>query len=178
MKEKLRCFNIETDDIETINFENGMIEKIAEQYANEYDLKRFELVLNENIITVKDKFTGMYSYMGMKISLQPLEKDISFVVRPTNAPTYDDLQEQIKTLEELCEYAEKNSVLNDQLDRELIKRARLEDRIKKATKYARETLGFLENCFGRDDKEIRACIDIHRRYLEILEGEDNGNVKN
>lgn len=36
--------------------------------------------------------------------------------------------------EELCEYAKKNSVLNDQLDRELIKRARLEDKIKKITK--------------------------------------------
>ena len=64
---------------------------------------------------------------------------------------------------------EQNKILNDQLDRELIKRARLEDRIKKATKYAHETLGFLENCFGGDVKEIRACIDIHRRYLEILE---------
>ena len=59
------------------------------------------------------------------------------------------LKSQIKTLEkrnkeledgfkasteELCEYAEKNSILNDQIDRELIKRARLEDKIKKITK--------------------------------------------
>lgn len=94
MKEKLKLFKIEIDDIQNINFENGMLQKIARQYADEYDLKRLELVLNENIITAKDKFTGIHSYMGMRVSLEPLEKDISFIVRPTDKPTYDDLIKQ------------------------------------------------------------------------------------
>ena len=94
MKEKLKLFKIEIDDIENINFENGMLQKIARQYADEYDLKRLELVLNENIITAKDKFTGIHSYMGIRVSLEPLEKDISFIVRPTDKPTYDDLIKQ------------------------------------------------------------------------------------
>lgn len=94
MNEKLKLFKIEIDDIENINFENGMLQKIARQYADEFDLKRLELVLNENIITAKDKFTGIHSYMGMRVSLEPLEKDISFIVRPTDKPTYDDLQKQ------------------------------------------------------------------------------------
>ena len=74
MNEKLKLFEIELEDIENVDFENEMIQKIARKYSDEYDLKRLELVLNENIITAKDKFTGIHSYMGMKISLEPLEK--------------------------------------------------------------------------------------------------------
>lgn len=107
MNEKLKCFNIEVEDIENINFENGMIQQIARKISDEYDLKRFELVLNENIITAKDKFTGLHSYMGMKVSLEPLEKDISFIVRPTNEPTYDDLLLENKQLKHILDELEK-----------------------------------------------------------------------
>ena len=98
MNKKLRAFNIEIDDIETINFENGMLQQIARKCAEEYDLKRLELVLNGNIITAKDKFTGINSYMGMRVSLEPLEKDISFIIRPTNKPTYDELEKENQEL--------------------------------------------------------------------------------
>ena len=100
MNEKLKLFKIEIDDIENIDFENGMLQKIVRQCADEMDLKRFELVLNENIITAKDKFTGIHSYMAMRVSLEPLEKDISFIVRPTNEPTYEDLSKENKQLKD------------------------------------------------------------------------------
>ena len=100
INEKLKLFKIEVDDIEDAFFDNGMIQQIVKEYADEYDLKRLELVLNKNIITVKDKFTGIHSYMGMKVSLVPLEKDISFIVRPTNKPTYEELQQENKQLKE------------------------------------------------------------------------------
>ena len=100
IKEKLKMFNIEVDDIETINFENGLIQQIARKYADKYDLARLELVLNGNIITAKDKFTGINSYMGMRISLEPLEKDISFIIRPTDKPTYEQLQQENTQLKE------------------------------------------------------------------------------
>ena len=94
MNEKLRTFKIEVDDIENVDFEHGMIQEIAKAYADAMDLKRYELVLNKNIITIKDKITGINSYMGMKVSLEPLEKDISFIVRPSNQPTYEELQQE------------------------------------------------------------------------------------
>ena len=94
VNEKLRTFKIEVDDIENVDFEHGMIQEIAKAYADTMDLKRYELVLNKNIITIKDKITGINSYMGMKVSLEPLEKDISFIVRPSNQPTYEELQQQ------------------------------------------------------------------------------------
>ena len=105
MNKKLRAFNIEIDDIETINFENGMLQQIARKCAEEYDLKRLELVLNGNIITAKDKFTGIHSYMAMRVSLEPLEKDISFIVRPTNEPTYEDLSKENKKYKEIVDKA-------------------------------------------------------------------------
>lgn len=105
MNKKLRAFNIEIDDIETINFENGMLQQIARKCAEEYDLKRLELVLNGNIITAKDKFTGINSYMGMRVSLEPLEKDISFIIRPTNKPTYDELEKENQELKDRIDKA-------------------------------------------------------------------------
>ena len=100
MNEKLRTFKIEIDDIENVDFEHGMIQEIAEAYADAMDLIRYELVLNKNIITIKDKITGINSYMGMKVSLEPLEKDISFIVRPSNQPTYEELQQENARLKE------------------------------------------------------------------------------
>lgn len=100
MNEKLRTFKIEVNDIENVDFEHGMLQEIAKSYADAMDLKRYELVLNKNIITIKDKITGINSYMGMKVSLEPLEKDISFIVRPSNQLTYEELQQENKILKE------------------------------------------------------------------------------
>jgi hypothetical protein len=105
VNEKLRTFKIEVDDIENVDFEHGMIQEIAKAYADAMDLKRYELVLNKNIITIKDKITGINSYMGMKVSLEPLEKDISFIVRPRNQPTYEELQQENARLKNKIENA-------------------------------------------------------------------------
>lgn len=117
MNEKLRTFKIEVDDIENVDFEHGMIQEIAKAYADAMDLKRYELVLNKNIITIKDKITGINSYMGMKVSLEPLEKDISFIVRPSNQPTYEELQQENARLKDkndkAIEYLYKHSQYND-----------------------------------------------------------------
>ena len=50
-------------------------------------------------------------------------------------------------------------------------RDELQERINKAKQYAHERLTFLENCFGGNDIEIRACITIHNEYLKILGGD-------
>lgn len=105
MNDKLRTFKIEVDDIENVDFEHGMIQEIAKAYADAMDLKRYELVLNKNIITIKDKITGINSYMGMKVSLEPLEKDISFIVRPSNQPTYEQLKQENARLKDKIDKA-------------------------------------------------------------------------
>ena len=125
MNEKLRTFKIEVDDIENVDFDHGMIQEIAKAYADAMDLKRYELVLNKNIITIKDKITGINSYMGMKVSLEPLEKDISFIVRPSNQPTYEELQQE---------------------------NARLKDKIKTAFEYVDDKLTNLNLKYGVDNE--------------------------
>ena len=125
VNEKLRTFKIEVEDIENVDFEHGMIQEIAKAYADAMDLKRYELVLNKNIITIKDKITGVNSYMGMKVSLEPLEKDISFIVRSSNQPTYEELQQQ---------------------------NARLKDKNQKAFKIVDEKLTNLNLTYGVDNE--------------------------
>lgn len=38
--------------------------------------------------------------MGLKLSLKPLEEDISFIIKPTDELTYDDLKEENQKLKE------------------------------------------------------------------------------
>lgn len=125
VNEKLRTFKIEVDNIENVDFEHGMIQEIAKAYADEMDLIRYELVLNKNIITIKDKITGINSYMGMKVALEPLEKDISFIVRPSNQPTYEELQQENARLKEKIDKAinllEDNQFIWSAMDDEILK---------------------------------------------------------
>jgi len=147
VNEKLKLFEIKLEDIENVDFEDGMIQKIARKYSDEYDLKRLELVLNENIITAKDKFTGIHIYMGMKVSLEPLEKNISFIVRPTSKPTYAELQQENKQLKEQRDKA------IEYIMTELI------------TEWAIKNDGYVS---GSD-----LPVDAITPLLEILKGEDN-----
>lgn len=139
MNEKLRAFKIEVDDIENVDFEHGMIQEIAKAYADAMDLKRYELVLNKNIITIKDKITGINSYMGMKVSLEPLEKDISFIVRPSNQPTYEELQQE---------------------------NARLKDKIDKAVEYIKNIDNYEETL--NDDTRIYMIQDVDVHEIERI----------
>lgn len=161
MNEKLKMFNIEVDDIETINFENGLIQQIARKYADEYDLKRLELVLNGNIITAKDKFTGINSYMGMKVSLEPLEKDISFIIRPTDKPTYDDLQQENKELKE------KINTYENPEDLTLIFmycEEKAKDKIKQLKSVINKAQDFIRNENSLNESEIDELIEILDSY--------------
>lgn len=47
-----------------------------------------------------------------------------------------------------------------------------------AIRYAHSQLGFLENCYGSDEKVIQSEIKIHNKYLSILEGDNYGKRKN
>ena len=59
-------------------------------------------------------FTGIHGYMGLKLSLESLEKDISFIIRPTNELTYDELQQENKQLKEVIDKIK--HILNNQIN--------------------------------------------------------------
>ncbi len=114
IKETLKGFNINIDDLKPNEDFRGAIQEIAKKIAIEEEQRRFEIILNKNILDIKDKFTGVHSYMGLKVSLDSFEKDISFIIKPTSKPTYDDLLEQAKKQKEVInKLIELNQIIND-----------------------------------------------------------------
>lgn len=107
IKETLKGFNINIDDIEPCDFEVATKE-LCKNLALELDKQRYEIVLNKNILDIKDTFTNFHSYMGLKLSFESFEKDISFIVRPSFELSYDELLKENKQLKsiiyELREY--------------------------------------------------------------------------
>lgn len=100
IKEALKGFNIKIDDIEPCDFETT-IEDLCKNVALELDKQRYEIVLNKNILDIKDTFTNFHSYMGLKLSFESFEKDIGFIVRPNFELSYDELQQQCKKQKEI-----------------------------------------------------------------------------
>lgn len=100
IKDVLKNFDISLDNIKT----GGPADKVLREKIREIktleDTKRFEIVLNQNLIDIKDRFTCIHSYMGLKLSLEPFEKDVSFIIRPTNELTYEELKKENKQLKE------------------------------------------------------------------------------
>lgn len=127
IKEELKEFNINIDDIEPNEITHGAMQELIEKIILEENVKRFEIVLNKNILNIKDRLTGIHSYMGLKLLLEPLEKDISFIIRLTDKLTYDELQQENKQLKDnwnkLKEYIKQEPTLyfyNDKLPFEVI----------------------------------------------------------
>ena len=107
IKKELKGFNINIDDIEPNEITHGAMQELIENIIIEENVKRFEIILNKNILNIKDRFTDIHSYMGLKMSLKPLEKDISFIIKPTNELTYDELQQENKKLKKRINEANK-----------------------------------------------------------------------
>ena len=99
IKEELKGFNINIDDIEPCDFEES-IKDLCKNIALALDKQRYEIVLNKNIIDIKDTFTNFHSYMGLKVSFESFEKDIGFIVRPNFELSYDELQQENKQLKD------------------------------------------------------------------------------
>lgn len=100
IKEELKGFNINIDDIEPCDFEVS-IKDLFKNIALALDKQRYEIVLNKNIIDIKDTFTNFHSYMGLKLSFESFEKDIGFIVRPNFELSYDELQQENEQLKSI-----------------------------------------------------------------------------
>ncbi len=72
---------------------------------NEDLINRLEVVLNDNLIEVKDKITNFRTIFGARISYDNLSKDISFIVKKDNKPTYERLEQQVKKQKEVIDNA-------------------------------------------------------------------------
>lgn len=96
LKSELKGFDINIDDVKLNDDIFGALEEAIVKMRNEYLIKRLEVVLNDNLIEVKDKITNCRTLFGARVSYDNLPKDISFIVREDNKPTYEQLEQQCK----------------------------------------------------------------------------------
>nr|DAQ70797.1 MAG TPA: hypothetical protein [Caudoviricetes sp.] len=92
--DELKAFDIEIEEIKPEKDLFNGIQKAICELKNEYLTKRLEVVLNENLIEVKDKITNFRTILGCRVSYDDLPKDLSFIVRQTAEPTYEYLQQE------------------------------------------------------------------------------------
>lgn len=95
-KKEMRSFDINVDDIKPDEHIFGAIEEAIIKMRNECLIDRLEVVLNNNLIDIKDKITDNRTILGCRLSYADLSKDVSFIVRQDNEPTYEQLQQQNK----------------------------------------------------------------------------------
>lgn len=100
-KKEMRAFDINVDDIKPDEHIFGAIEEAMIKMRNECLIDRLEVVLNNNLIDIKDKITVNRTILGCRISYADLSKDVSFIVRQDNEPTYEQLQQQNKKQKEV-----------------------------------------------------------------------------
>lgn len=99
-KKEMRAFDINVDDIKPDEHIFGAIEEAIIKMRNECLIDRLEVVLNNNLIDIKDKITDNRIILGCRLSYADLSKDVSFIVRQDNEPTYEQLQKENKQLKE------------------------------------------------------------------------------
>ena len=100
-KKEMRAFDINVDDIKPDEHIFGAIEEAIIKMRNECLIDRLEVVLNNNLIDIKDKITDNRTILGCRLSYADLSKDVSFIVRQDNEPTYEQLQQQCKKQKEV-----------------------------------------------------------------------------
>ena len=104
-KKEMRAFDINVDDIKPDEHIFGAIEEAIIKIRNEYLIDRLEVVLNNNLIDIKDKMTDYRTILGCRLSYADLSKDVSFIVRQDNEPTYEQLQQENKRQKEVINKA-------------------------------------------------------------------------
>lgn len=110
MSEELKEFDINLEDIEENVHLFDNIDEALEKMRVAALKDRFEVVLNNNLIETKDKYTGFRTILGCRISYDNLDKNVSFVVREDTKPTYEELETELQQKEnkekEIREYME------------------------------------------------------------------------
>ena len=113
-KKEMRAFDINVDDIKPDEHIFEAIEEAIIKMRNECLIDRLEVVLNNNLIDIKDKITDNRTILGCRLSYADLSKDVSFIVRQDNEPTYEQLQQQCKKQKEVIDKI--NHILNNQIN--------------------------------------------------------------
>lgn len=82
LKDELVKFDIDLDEVKEANdFTDRLQEAIDKMQEHGY-YENLEVILNENLIQIKEKYHDVKTIFGCKISYEQLEENISFIVKP------------------------------------------------------------------------------------------------
>lgn len=101
MSDELEEFDINLEDIEENVYLFNNINEAVEKMRVATLKDRFEVVLNNNLIETKDKYTGFRTILGCRISYDNLDKNVSFIIREDTKPTYEELENQLQQKENI-----------------------------------------------------------------------------
>ena len=115
MSEDFKNFNINIDDIPMSNELFDNIHKAINELRKNEMYNNLEVVLNDNLINVKDKLRGYRTIFGCRVSYDNLEESVSFIVRKDTEPSYEQLKDRIN---KAIEYIGSREIYNDDFDTE------------------------------------------------------------
>jgi len=122
MSEELKQFNINIEDIEEDNNLFNNIQEAIDKLRIHTLADRFEVVLNNNLIEAKEKLTNYRTILGCRITYDNLDKNISFIVREDNKPTYKELEykynKQKEVLDKIKEYCNNRLQYYNEMERD------------------------------------------------------------
>ena len=145
LKSDLKIFNIDIDDIEFNPHFFEVLQEAIAKMREETLLKNLEVVLNNNLIEAIYKPTNYRTILGCRVSYDDLPKDVSFIVRPDDKPSYEKLEEENKSLQ--SQLKEKEETIN------------------KAIKHV--------SSLSSKDRGCEIYADVKRDILEILSKGEN-----
>ena len=105
LKSDLKTFNIDVEDIEMNPHFFEVLQEAIDKMREETLSKNFEVVLNNNLVEVRDKNTNYKITLGCRVSYADLEESISFIVRPDEKPSYEYLEQQCQKQKEVIDKA-------------------------------------------------------------------------
>ena len=98
-----KYFSIELDKIEE---DKELFKNIEEAIAelNKWEVaSKYEVILNNNLIKIKDKYNNFRTILGCRISYDNLDKNVSFIVREDKKPSYEKLEQEIQRLNNIID---------------------------------------------------------------------------
>lgn len=95
MKEELKQFGIDIEDIKENSDLIGNIHEAIHQMSLATMKDRFEIILNNNLIEFKEKATNYRTIFGCRISYDNLPENVSFIVREDTKPSYEENEKRM-----------------------------------------------------------------------------------
>lgn len=119
MKEELKAFHIDIDEIKSNDDLFLNINEALNKMTQNYVAERFEVVLNNNLLEAKDKYSNFRTILGCRISYDNLDKNISFIVREDKKLSYEELEQELQRKDNIIKDAKEVLLTTNNIEKAL-----------------------------------------------------------